>query len=267
MDKKFIFYIHTEVFNPNNFSDENFNEFAKNLHSTFEVGRQLKADVFYTLDAIQDLKDFFDNFDETNFTQSQGNRLDVLLEDFIPFESKYLFFKVHFANEATSLEPVNYPFLNAMDNVNDIKIVFTQKIINKEQLLLVHSSDNFYFYEINHFNTAKDIWKLINNHLPNRTYNFSPKHGNANIPAIPPKKSEKVSQLLSTDGEAQVLLNSAIFDSRGKKFFYNFDDSKDTFIVFPFEGETPQNQFHAFHVTKEEWRSEIPASIRKYFEK
>jgi hypothetical protein len=268
MNQKFIFYIHSEVFNPDNFSDENFNDFAKNINSVFEVARQIKADVFYTLDSVMELKDFFTDFDSSNFSQSQGNRLDVLLEDFIPFNKKYHFFKVHFAKEQTSLEPVKYPFLNETANNHlAIKIVFTQSSNSKEQLLLVHSSNHFHFCEINCFNTAINIWELINTHLPIRTYNFSPKHGNATVKAIPPKSSEKASQLLCSDNDAQTFLNSAIFDLREKKFYYNFDQIHDTYILFPYEGETPQNQFHAFHIAKEEWHKEVPTSIKKYFGK
>jgi hypothetical protein len=266
MNQKFIFYIHSEVFIPDNFSDQNFNDFAKNMNSVFEVARQIKADVYYTLDSVVDLKDFFTDLD-INFTKSQANRLDVLLKDFISFKEKHHFFKVHFAEEQTSLEPVNYGFLNAIDDHKAIRIVFTQNSRNKEQLLLVQASHDFYFCEINHFNQAKDIWEFINQHLPIRTYNFSSKHGNATTKAIAPKSTEKASQLLCSDLEAQTLLNSAICDLREKKFYYNFDEIHGTYILFPYEGETPQNQFHAYHITKEEWHKEIPNSIKKHFGK
>jgi hypothetical protein len=266
MGGNFLFYVHSEVFNPDNFKDENFNTFSKSINAVFEVARQLKAKVFYKLDEVQELKPFFEDIDY-KFTQSQGNRLDILLDDFIPFKDKYHFFKVHFAEEHTSLEPVNYGFLNAMDDHQAIKIVFTQNASNKENLLLVQASHDFYFCEIYHFNQAKDIWTFINKHLPIRTYSFSSKHGNATTKAIAPKPTEKVSQLLCSDLEAQTLLNSAIFDLREKKFYYNFDEINDTYILFPYEGETPQNQFHAFHITHEEWHKEIPASIKKYFKR
>jgi hypothetical protein len=62
------------------------------------------------------------------------------------------------------------------------------------------------------------------------------------------------------------LLNSAIFDKREKaRFYYNFDESEKTYIIFPFEGENPQHQFHAFHIDVIEWEKEIPHSIREYF--
>jgi hypothetical protein len=266
MGEQFIFYVHSEVFNPENFSDENLHTFAKSINAVFEVARQLKAKIFYKFGEVQTLKSFFEDIDY-NFTKSQGNRLDVLLDDFIPFKENYHFFKVHFAQKETSLEAVDYGFLNAMDNQKAIYIVFTQNLMGQEQLLHVHANDDFHFCEINHFNQAKDIWKFINERLPKRTYSFSPKHGNATAKAIPPKATEKVSQLLSSDTEAQTLLNSAIFDSREKKFYYNFDVSKDTFILFPYEGDTPQKQFHAFHITKEEWQKEVPSSIRKHFGK
>jgi hypothetical protein len=264
MEQKFIFYIHTEIFNDVNFSDENIKDFSKKMNLIFEVARQIEAEVYYPSAAITQLKDFFENFD-SDFTQSQANRLDLLLKDFIPFNDKYSFFKVHFASESTSLEYVNYSFLNAVDNATAINIVFTLSNTSKEQLLLVHSNESFYSIEINQCNSANNIWELINQSLPQRTYNFSSKHGNSTTKASPPNR-EKVSQLLCSDKDAQELLNSAIYDKREKlRFYYNFDKIHNTFIIFPFEGNTPQNQFHAFHIEEVEWAKEIPASIKKYF--
>jgi hypothetical protein len=265
MKTEFIFYIHSEVFNPENFSDENIQTFAKSMHIVFEIARQLEAKVFYKLGEVQDLKALIADIDY-GFTQSQGSRLQLLLQDFIPFKEDYHYFKVHFSDAQTSLESVNYGFLNAMDNQKASYIIFTQTLSGQEQLLLVHASDDFYFCEINNFNVAKDIWTFINK-KSKRTYSFSSKHGNSTTTAIPPKATVKASQLRSSDAEAQALLNSAIFDLREKKFYYNFDTDKNTFILFPYEGDNPQNQFHAFHITPEEWHREIPSSIRKYFGK
>jgi hypothetical protein len=266
MVEQFIFYIHSEIFNPDNFKDENINTFAKSMNNVFEIARQLNAKVFYKFGDVQTLESFFD--DDYGFTQSQGNRLNVLLRDFKSFKEDYHFFKVLFEKEQTSFRYLeSYGFLDAMDNQKANYIVFTQNSSGKEQLLLVHASHDFYFCEINNFNQAEDIWVFINKHLPKRTYNFSSKHGNANTRAIAPKSTEKASQLLSSDAEAQELLKSAIFDLRGKKFYYNFDSTNDTYIIFPYEGDNPQNQFHAFHITPEEWHSTIPTSIRKHFGK
>jgi hypothetical protein len=63
------------------------------------------------------------------------------------------------------------------------------------------------------------------------------------------------------------LLKNAIFDLREGNWCYNFDDVHQTYVVFPCEGENPQNKFHAFHIDKDKWREEIPNSILKYFNK
>ncbi len=266
MEQKFTFYVHNEILDDCHFRDENIKDFSKKMNIIFEVARQIEAKVYYPSTAITQLKDFFENFD-SDFTQSQANRLDVLLQDFIPFNDNYSFFKVHFAAENTSLEPVNYSFLNKIDDFSAINIVFTVSHSSKEQLLAVLSNERFYSIEINQCNSANDVWELINQALLERTYNFSSKHGNSTTRANPPR-NEKVSQLLCGNEEAQNLLNSAIFDKREKlRFYYNFDKNYNTYIIFPFEGNTPQNQFHAFHITREEWDKEIPSSIRKYFDK
>ena len=161
MEKQFVFYINSEVFNPANFSDENFNTFAKSINIVFEVARQLKADVFYAPDEIQELKSFFE-ICSSDFTQSQDKRLYTLLKDFKPFKGKYHFFKVNLVGTEAFLEPIKYWFLNAMEDSETIDIVFTQNKNVQEQLLLVHASHDFYFCEINNFNIPKDIWSFIN---------------------------------------------------------------------------------------------------------
>lgn len=264
MNQKFVFHIHSNIFEPSNFGDTNIKSFTKTINSIFEVARHLEADVFYLQKDIEELKDYFLTFDE-NFTKSQANRLDVLLEDFKKSKTNSHLFFVDFSNGQASLRPANYPFINTQffDFQN---IVFNIIYENNEHLLFVNSNTDFQKIKINHFGSSKSIWDFINKTLPQRNYSFSPKHGNNANRAISPARAS-VSQLLCSDDKAQNLLNSAIFDNREDKFHYNFDSDFDTFIIFPFEGKTPQNQFHAFHIEQSEWDKEIPKSIRDYFGK
>jgi hypothetical protein len=152
-------------------------------------------------------------------------------------------------------------------NIDKIQIVFSLTEESQYNLLLVKSNEEFERVKINSFSQIQNVWNFINNNLPLREYNFSSKHGNKTTKAIPPKKTENTSQLLCTDDEANMLLKSAIFDLRERNWCYNFDDNQQTFIIFPCEGNNPQNKYHAFHINKDEWHKEIPNSIRKHFKK
>lgn len=266
MEAKFIFFIDSEIFDVENFLDENIKRFTKQMSTIFDVARYLEADVYYALEDVKTLHDYFqDESFNHDFSKSQANFLDVLLEDFLQLKEKGYFFSINFQNEQSNLVHKNYSFLKLSDNITN-NIVFSLTKNTTEDLLLIKSNNEFYHQTINFFSTTEQIWTLINSVLPSRNYNFSSKHGNSTTRAITHRRSEIVSQLLCTNEEAQVLLKSAIFDKRHKaRFYYNFDASNNTFIVFPFEGENPQNQFHAFHIESSEWSKEIPKSIRNYF--
>jgi hypothetical protein len=262
----FIFYIHSDVLELDNFSDQNFKKFIQQINPILEIGKHLKANVYYCKSEIQGLNSVFSDFEDA-YIKNQKNILEEILKDFKPNIESNNFFKIHYSNENTSLEPVKFPFLNSKFE-NKKLVVFS--LINEEEhnLLMVKSNDDFEKVKLNSFNNPRNIWKFINKNLPDRVYNFSPKHGNNNIKAISPN-SENVSQLLCSDDAAQELLNNSIFDLRERSWCYNFDENFQTFIIFPCEGENPQNKYHAFHIDKDidKWRKEIPNSILKYFNK
>jgi len=63
---------------------------------------------------------------------------------------------------------------------------------------------------------------------------------------------------------AQTLLESAIGDVRiDSKRLFNYDVDKAKYIVFYFDGESPQNQYHGFHLTSEIAKQKIPNNILK----
>lgn len=259
-----VFYLHSSILNPENFKDENVKEFKNKIKLLLEVGRHLKADVFYSKSDIGILSDFFENIDD-NFSQSQANTLEVLLLDFKPIDNNSHFFEIEFAGEKSGLKNIKLPYLGNVD-IKKHNIILS---LNNESIcvLLVNTDSSFEKVQISTYSKPEEVWKVITSSLQ-RNYHFSSKHGNNFKKAIDPSAKKKASQLLCTDTEAQKLLDEAIFDKRKKlKFHYNFDKIKGKYIVFPYEGTNPQNQFHAYHVDEEEWDKEIPSSIRKYFGK
>ena len=261
MSNRFVFYIYSEILNENKFDDLNIDNHIKTISPLLDVARHLKANVYYCSSDVIRLKEEF-NLDEY-FTQSQANKLDVLLQDFMINDQINHLFRVHFSGENTSIEPFKFKLCNT--NKEQIAILFTLSLVEELYLLKVESNNSFEkikFYSV--FN-KENIWEIINKQIK-RKYNFSSKHGDKNHIAISPN-GEKVSQLLCSEEETQKLLDESIFDLRHKEWFYNFDNDKNTYIIFPFEGKTPQNQYHAFHISEDEWDKEIPNSIRKYFDR
>ena len=261
MKDKFVFYIHSDILNEDRFNDSNFKSHIQCISSLLDVARFLKSNVFYSLLDINTLQEVL-NLDEY-FTQSQANILDVLLKDFIVNKEVHHLFKVHFSEENTCLEPCNFNICNSTKDKTTILLT-----LDKEEelyLLKVKSNNDFEQIAIQSVFNKENLWAIINKQI-SRNYNFTSKHGDSNTNAMPPT-NKTVSQLLTSDVETQELLDNAIFDLRQSDWCYNFDKNKNTYIVFPFEGVTPQNNYHAFHILEAEWGQEIPNSIRKYFNK
>ncbi len=97
------------------------------------------------------------------------------------------------------------------------------------------------------------------NRLPQRNFNINPKHGE-NRQKITNVGSENISPLRCSCEEAQILLHTAIGNHKKKELF-NLDTDHDEIIVFKFEGDTPQNMYHGYHVPKDS--VEVPRDIRK----
>jgi hypothetical protein len=68
----------------------------------------------------------------------------------------------------------------------------------------------------------------------------------------------KKSPLLNGDKKhAESLLKQAIGDKRAKAYLINFDEKNKCYIRFEYENDTPQNQYHAYHLVHNK-RSEKP---------
>jgi hypothetical protein len=95
-----------------------------------------------------------------------------------------------------------------------------------------------------------------------RTMNKNNKHGENGKGAHKTNKGDTVSFLYSSVEEAQNLLNTAQKSQVHASRLYNFDTKNQKFIVFYYEGDTPQNQYHAFHLDNE---NDVPKDILLHF--
>ncbi len=223
------------------------------------------ANVYYSVSQLDEFRENCNDWDE-NFTSFNGNRLDIILENAMPLKKQNHIFEICFAQENTSLNTIKNKSLASIKDFQ--KQLFISFSYYNNVFLWVKSNSEF---ERVNIHTASEIIELQNWIVKSsnvKNYNFSTKHGNATTKAVAPKSDKKASQLKCSDAEAQQLLNKSVpnFDEK-QGWHYNFDETLNTFIVFPFEGDTPQNQFHAFHVEPSEWHIEIPKSIRKFFGK
>ncbi len=142
------------------------------------------------------------------------------------------------------------------DNSNTTTLVINHygHNIGKEITIILNSREVFIHSVENQ--TELTEW-FTNNRNPKRKFHIIPKHGENRID-IKVINNETISPLRCSCKEAQVLLNTAIGDSI--KELFNFDEKRDAFIVFKYEGQNPQNLYHGFHLPKD--TDEIPKSIK-----
>lgn len=253
---KFRFFIHDDVFDIQNINKE----FLSMFKSLTEIPRMLKANTFYNKEVFNTLLELYKEDDSYTFTSKKTILKNLVFE----FQSKIKdcnLFTIIFNNEHSNIIHFNAPFIN-FNAVNNINIVLNTTI-NEDYKFVLIKNGIVELIEVKFSNSAEDIWKFINQNLQKRNYCFNPKHGN-NSKKFIPNKNEIVSQLLCSDEDAQLLLDNAIFDLRIKNFHFNFDFNHNTYIVFPYDGNIPQNTFHAYHLDKNKW-NEVPNSIQNYF--
>ncbi|MDI9879778.1 hypothetical protein [Flectobacillus longus] len=228
MKNEFVFYIHSEMFNDEHFTTENFEIYRKATYSILEVARQLEADIYFSSEDIEKLAEKFaeisdvEGFDE--YIQSPQAYLEVLFKDAIPHKSRGLYFEVVFNEKQSSLAfYADSKCLNCLTDAAN-HIIISVSLSGESNLLKVDSESEFEKVKINYFCSDILLWKFINSKLPKRIYHFSSKHGNSQKKANPPKRNEQASQLKCSDEEAQNLLDNAIFDLRETPWCYIFDD-------------------------------------------
>ena len=96
------------------------------------------------------------------------------------------------------------------------------------------------------------IWFSVNR-IPKRTYHPNPKHGEKGIGEWP-----QAAKLLCSHQDAETMLQKAIGCAEIDELYY-YDSDHQKFIIFRFEGNNPQHQYHAYHIQKE---TEIPKTVR-----
>ena len=100
--------------------------------------------------------------------------------------------------------------------------------------------------------SIKDLHAWLSKHrFPCRHYTHNPKHGDAHFNAKTYRDRsghvEYAAQLLTTKEETDSLLNKAIGHTVKGDLWY-FDQSNECYIYFENQGDTPQHEYHAYHL-------------------
>lgn len=139
------------------------------------------------------------------------------------------------------------------NELENFAIINHQIISINEISVLINQNVNISIDLIN--NNVDLINWFSENRIPKRNFQSIPKHKIQN-PII--KNNKLISPLYGTEENANIILNSAIGISL--KELFGFDKLFNKVIVYKFENNTPQNQYHGYHVDTNS--DEIPNEIR-----
>jgi hypothetical protein len=230
-------------------------DYLKKVQQSISIAYQYRAAVFYCLDQIKEFQDI-----DSNFVQSTGNKLQVILEKAKAKTSGEYFFEINFAHSQTSLLPKQSSIITAINPHPQLALVSPQNTKDKEILLHVKSNTEFQRFEFDILENPEMIRTWLNS-KSHRVFNVSSKHGENGVGNW---KGESV--LLCNKTKAQQLLDSALpdFNQKSNRLF-NFDVDTDTYIEF--FSENALDQWHGFHITPNQWEQRVPKSIRRYFKK
>lgn len=235
--------------------------YVQNAYLIVDLIYHHKANVYFNNDQISQFKEI--SSADINYMHSIGNKLQLLLENALKVDSSYFPFEVVFANTQSCLNPVVNSTISSMDSRDKMVLISFSENEQTKTLLNIRSNTEFFKIDFEIINNSSSIINWIVRNSRERVFNTSDKHGENGI-----GNWINESVLLCDKQKAQGFLNLAIPELRKKEnHLYFFDEDEDTYLEFYYEGDNPQNQWHGFHITHEEWEQRIPSSIRKYFRK
>lgn len=87
--------------------------------------------------------------------------------------------------------------------------------------------------------------------FPSRHYVYNAKHGDEHLPSRTYTNrhghTERAAQLLTTTAATRMLLKKAVGETPEGDLWY-YDDANGCFIYFENQGDTPQHEYHAYHL-------------------
>ena len=227
----------------------------------FLEGIEEESKELYLIDPASTIDEYLQNANAVNWRENplQKKAIQYFLLDFDSCQLIELF--DHSMNEGLEkkLSDLKHRVLFINHHAIKIKTEFVTLIKKERKPVAVPIFKNL---SISNNNSQLEKWTLQKR--IKRIFNLNPKHGENGKSAHTFNKGDEVSLLECSKANAQTLLESAIGDVRiDSKRLFNYDLDKAKYIVFYFEGESPQNQYHGFHLTSEIAKQKIPNNILK----
>jgi len=240
---------------------ENPIEYLENMYRLVDFIYQYKATVFYCKSQIDEFKAICD--DDTEFSISLGDKLSIILQNAIEKNENQYAFEICFAGENSVITYLKNRAINSINSYSKVALISLNEKCYLHTLLIIRSINDFEKIKFDVLNQIDDIRYWITKNTVERKFNKSKKHGENG------KGNWKGESVLLCDCEvAQNLLNSSIpdFHELDNRLF-NFDPISETYIEFYYEGKTPNNQWHGFHLDPNDWDKRVPNKIRCFFKK
>jgi len=264
------------------FAFDDVNGFIESVNSILEPLRKENLKVWYSEKQINDITLFFRDLpDQSVFFE----RLNHELSDFgepIKVQSNSEYETKRFENWELCDNSLNDFILHCYNKYSFYSKEFKSPIIlfpstnhsYKQRefitILVDKIRDNKSFepqlHNLKYVDTAQKWFDYIKSESVYKEVNKNNKHGENGIGAHKSNKGKKVSKLYCSIQEAQILLDSAIRVKRiNETCFFNFDPIRNLYIKFHYEGQNPQNQYHAYHIEKEDENNNnnLPYPIKK----
>ena len=171
-------------------------------------------------------------------------------------------FSVQFAGDASHLIPINTDAYKHIQPTSNNCLISLNEPTGTLNFLRIFSDSTFERVTCQIVSDSDSIVSFLATTGEARVFHFSRKHGANGV-----GNWNGAAPMLCSVEEAQVLLNHSIIDFSEKVCFFKFDEDKDTYIEFFFEGNNTHKQWHGFHITPPEYSKRVPSSIRRHFDK
>ena len=252
---------------------ESLRDFLKELTDSMEwVYREKNAVSFYSLENVQRFLDNFEDFKDDYLFNPYSRLINILAESYNWEEEQeqeqhcaYFIWQGQTAHlvvnhalsevaerQKSSPEQAFLLFNFRAASFQSKTITILKEMRENNQLLLLPT--------FNQVNNEQELYAWLIENRQKRNFNLNPKHGENGVGAHKGNKGDTVDPLLCSRNEAQVLLDKAIGDTRRTTELYYFDSQNQKFIVFKFENDTPQNQYHGYHPNNQD---EIPHDFKQ----
>ncbi len=246
------------------------------------IGREKDAQLYY---APINIEAFLESFDEETNELYLINPREVLQEELSAANAedwtlqkkqknniRYFIWNIDAQTQLTPPHTISEIAERQFANENQDKFILINQqaveVTHNSSITLMRVADNNDKTDIPYVVNADNLENWLIENRKTRYFNVHPKHGENGTGNWGQSRGNKVDVLECSAHEAQELLRNAIGDCRkSERKFFNFDTNRRKYILFYFEGNNPQNQFHGFHIPNENENKEVFPNLRKILQK